>query len=158
MFCKKCGTEIGPTDKFCPECGTAVFGQEVASTVNVKDIEPGKVVKTKKGMKRCPFILFTLLFFVVSFLFSAVNGAFERSMSETDEPLLLLIFGVIGLLPLVFLILYVYFCVAGRLRDCGKNTYLAWVAIIPLVGFFFVIYLFFPDSKETAAPRSPQQL
>lgn len=63
MFCKKCGTEIGPTDKFCPECGTAVFGQEVASTVNVKDIEPGKVVKTKKGMKRCPFILFTLLFF-----------------------------------------------------------------------------------------------
>ena len=71
---------------------------------------------------------------------------------------LLLIFGVTGLLPLVFLILYVYFCVAGRLRDCGKNTYLAWVAIIPLVGFFFVIYLFFPDSKETAASRSPQQL
>lgn len=158
MFCRKCGTEIGPTDKFCPECGTAVSGQEIASTVNVHDQEQGKVVKTKKGMKRGRFILFTVLFFIVFFLLSAVNRAAERSLSGTDDPLLLLIFGVIGLLPLVLLILYVYFCVAGRLRDCGKNTYLAWVAIIPLVGFFFVIYLFFPDSKEATASESSKQL
>lgn len=158
MFCRKCGMEIGPNDKFCPECGTAVSAQEITSTINVRDAEPGKVVKTKKRMKRGPFIVYSVLFLIVSFFFSAINGVLERSMESTSEPFLLLILGLISFLPLVLLILYVYFCVAGRLRDCGKNTYLAWLAIIPLVGLIFVIYLFFPDSKEDPAQGLQKEL
>ena len=148
MFCKNCGSEVNPDDKFCANCGTAI---------HTSDFKQASVVtKPQKVMKRLPFIGFSFLFLIISFFFTIFNEVLDRQMDAIDDPALLLFMSALCFIPAIVVFCYGYFCVARRLRDCGKNTYLAWLIIIPLVGFCLIIYLFIKSPVEKAGVSSIQ--
>ena len=77
---------------------------------------------------------FVLMFFNLSY--KVMRSGFEE------------IYVYIVLIHLTTTILFLYFCLAKRLKDSGRNPYLAWLAIVPLIGCFYALYMCFPASKS----------
>ena len=138
MFCQKCGCELPEDAKFCSNCGTSVYFS------NNAEIKPG--LPKKKLMHRGTYTIFAIAFIFVAVFFAPFNSSLNSAAERTDDPATLLIFSLIGLIPILITFLFAYFCMARRLRDCGKNPYYAWFILIPLFGFCYIIYLCFPKS------------
>ncbi|SKA66213.1 Protein of unknown function [Succinivibrio dextrinosolvens DSM 3072] len=102
-----------------------------------------------KVMKRGKYSVFAVLFFIWSFFYQfASNSAVSLLESPYASDSSYLIASFVFLIGVLVTFLFAYFCMARRLRDCGKNTYLAWLIVIPLVGFVFMIYLCFATNKN----------
>ena len=77
---------------------------------------------------------FVLMFFNLSY--KVMRSGFEE------------IYVYIVLIHLTTSILFLYFCMAKRLKDSGRPPYLAWLGIVPLIGCFYALYMCFPASKS----------
>ena len=104
----------------------------------------------KKTMGRTAYTIFTVLFIVTFFFLMAIVKAGDEIAAETYEAGVHTVCSMLHFLPLITVILFSYFCMARRLRDCGKNSYYAWFIMIPIFGMGYVFYLCFPESKLTA--------
>lgn len=104
--------------------------------------------QTKKTMKRTTYSLFMVLFLVSFVILRVISKAAEQVAATASEPGVIFICSALHFLPPITVILFSYFCMARRLRDCGKNTYYAWFILIPLFGLAYVIYLCFAQRKN----------
>ena len=59
MFCTKCGKQLKGTEKFCPACGEKIRSKEA----------PNSRLKTGAGVGLAIWVGFTVLFFVMCFVF-----------------------------------------------------------------------------------------
>ena len=59
MFCTKCGKQLNGTEKFCPACGVKIRRKEA----------PNSRLKTGAGAGLAIWVGFTVLFFVMCFVF-----------------------------------------------------------------------------------------
>ncbi|MBE6422657.1 MAG: DUF805 domain-containing protein [Succinivibrio dextrinosolvens] len=113
-----------------------------------EQIITAKPVK-KKTMSRTTYSVFTVLFIVTFILLGAVVKAGDEIAAAASEPGIQTVCKMLHFLPLITVILYSYFCMARRLRDCGKSSYYALFILIPFFGIVYVIYLCFPERKVT---------
>lgn len=90
-------------------------------------------------MKRLPY---SLCFILMTFVKMFFNLCYKVMSDGFEE-----IFVYICLIDLTTSILFLYFCMAKRLKDSGRNQYLAWLGIVPLIGCFYALYMCFPASK-----------
>lgn len=137
MICKKCGSQLKDDDAFCMHCGAIVEDENKEGT-KAQD-------KSMQVMKRLPFIFWTLIYYVAMFIHIGYFGS-STSFYNVDGVTnnFMLYMGI----NIFMMWLYAYFCMARRLRDCGMNTALAWLIIIPVISNLFMLYLFFPASKQ----------
>lgn len=144
MFCKKCGKELSEESQFCPNCGTSV-NEVLCSNSCISEI----LANTKnKVMKRKPYSIITIIVFIYYIIMDSASDTILLELDMASDPSFIFILGVIAISPFIITILYAYFCMARRLRDCGKNTYFAWFIIVPLFGLCYMFYLCFPKSKS----------
>ena len=101
----------------------------------------------KKTMNRATYSIFMGLFLVTFVVLRVISKAAGEIAATAYEPGVVLICNMLHFLPPVTVILFAYFCMARRLRDCGKNPYYAWFILIPLFGLAYVIYLCFAQKK-----------
>ena len=104
----------------------------------------------KKSMSRTAYSIFTVLFIITFFFLNVICRAADQVAAETYEEGVVFICSLTHFLPLITVILFAYFCMARRLRDCGKNTYYAWFILIPIFGMGYVFYLCFPQKQPAA--------
>lgn len=104
----------------------------------------------KKTMSRRAYSIFTVLFIVTFFFITVIVKAGDKVAASSYEPEVQTICTMLHLLPIITVFLFSFFCMARRLRDCGKNTYCAWFILIPIFGLGYVIYLCFPKRKVLA--------
>ena len=83
------------------------------------------------------FIVFILVLMVLNIFAKAVVNSVDSSVISAVNALRILVVALFG-----------YFCVASRLKNIGKNPYLAWLIAIPIFGFFFCVYLCLKKSEE----------
>ena len=105
------------------------------------------MAKSKKVMKRFPYTIYLLCFLFLIFCGQIFAGVTERVLGTYRDPVVAGIIFVLNFVPVIFAILFGYYCAARRLRDCRMSPYLAWLLIVPLAFPFFFIYLCFPKSK-----------
>ena len=95
----------------------------------------------KRRVKRKEFFfsyVVILIFIVVSWITCA--RGFDENSANSD------LMGTIGVLLVLFGYWMLFANYVSRIRDIGKSPWLALLFFVPLINFFFLLYLFFAPS------------
>lgn len=90
------------------------------------------------------------IFFILFFLSLIVLVSLENGLSDLNES------KVILAVRLTIIGCFIYFCAAKRLKDCAKSPFLSLLILIPVLGFFFAVYLCFPRTKIYNSQPEPE--
>lgn len=143
MFCKFCGNIIDDDALFCAKCGKKQENTEKEEDAKEKKIErPARSVGWATAIKNCFLRIFDYSgrsvrseYWWLQLTGSVVGFVAYELFSTEFYLIIVIIFTLIGL-P----------CEIRRLHDTGKSGWYSFISLIPLIGFFLLLYQLCKDS------------
>lgn len=97
-------------------------------------------------MNRLTYTISFILFFIILIILVSL----ENAITDLDAG------KVILAIRLIIVGGFIYFCASKRLKNSGKNPYLSLLILVPVLGFFFAVYLCFPRTKIYNSQSEPE--
>lgn len=109
------------------------------------------------GWNMLMFIIVISFFFVVGIIASFIA---PNLFSSTADGSISIPFMLIMAVVYITLIYISFIFIIRRLHDCNQSGWLSLLFLIPIINFFFILYLIFapgtPGSNDFGAPRTTQ--